>query len=41
MRFYEQYKLFGADEYLTIVDSRQLYAGKNTTNIKMHLTTIF
>ena len=29
MRFYEQYKLFGADEYLTIVDSRQLYAGKN------------
>ena len=31
MRFYEQYKMFGADEYLTIVDSRQLYAGNYTS----------
>ena len=32
MKFFEQYKLFGADTYLTIVDNRQLYAGK-TQNI--------
>ena len=38
MRFFEQYKLFGADEYLTIIDSRQLYAGKRTTNTDKYIT---
>ena len=38
MKFFEQYKLFGADTYLTIVDNRQLYAGK-TQNIILFLKT--
>ena len=37
MKFFELYKFFGANEYLTVVDSRELYSGIITNFDKMEI----